>query len=258
MLNNDKTIQLLEELISSGRFKNKNELASYLGLTDTTKSKLYNFLNGKSVAYDTVCHWFDTLGISLFAPLPQNLAFKEAVKESIAKEILDFTSMPFASLSMANSTNNDDIATIKRIGENAPIDYIDEKAQLQQIPVYGLTGAGGEVELIENEPIAFISILPQYNYSNMFSLKVDGDSMSPTIPKGAYVGVIPHAGNIQEGGVYLVERPYMGRMIKRIKINSSGSLALFSDNPKYEPIPLDDTMLDSEIKGKVMWILCMP
>ncbi len=258
MQNNERTIQLLEDLISSGRFKNKNELASYLGLSDTTKSKLYNFLNGKSVAYDTVCHWFDKLGITLFAPLPQNMTFREAVQESINKntlnkEVLDFSSVPLSSLD-----NSEEFATIKRIGENAPIDYLDTNSNLQQIPVYGLTGAGGEVELIENEPIAFISILPQYNYSNMFSLKVDGDSMSPTIPKGAYVGVIPHAGNIQEGGVFLVERPYMGRMIKRIKINTTGQLALFSDNPKYEPIPLDNSMIDSEIKGKVMWILCMP
>ncbi len=251
MLNNDKTIEILEELISSGRFKNKNELAIYLGLTDTTKSKLYNFLNGKSVAYDTVCHWFDKLGISLFAPLPKSIAFKEAVNDSIANGNLFNTTINTKEI-------QEDVATIKRIGENAPIDYIDGATNLQQIPVYGLTGAGGEVELIENEPIAFISILPQYNYSDMFSLKVDGDSMSPTIPKGAYVGVIPHSGNIQEGGVYLVERPYLGRMIKRIKINSSGGLALFSDNPKYEPIPLDDTMLGSEIKGKIMWILCMP
>ncbi len=231
MKNEERIIEVLQSQITSGRFKSLNELSTFLGLTETTKSKLYNVLNkDMSAGYKTICEWFDKLEI------------------------------PLLSLGQSNEDttyDKSDIPTITRIGENAPIDYV-EGTNLHKIPVYGFTGAGGEVELIENEPIAIISILPQYNFANMYSLKVDGDSMHPTIPKGSYVGVTPYNGTMQEGGVYVVERPYLGRMIKRIKMNEEGGLSLFSDNPSYVPIPLDKVMGDSEIVGRVMWILSMP
>ncbi len=233
MKNEERIIEVLQSQITSGRFKSLNELSTFLGLTETTKSKLYNVLNkDMSAGYKTICEWFDKLEIPL-------LSFDSETRRNNME------------------LNKDELPTMTRIGDNAPIEYV-EGANLHQIPVYGFTGAGGEVELVENEPIAIISILPQYNYANMYSLKVDGDSMHPTIPRGSYVGVTPYSGSMQEGGVYVVERPYLGRMIKRIKMNEEGNLALFSDNPSYVPIPLEKVIGDSEIVGRVMWILSMP
>lgn len=253
MKNQEKIVNILKELIGKDKkYKNSRELGVALGLTTTNISQLYNLLNkDMNVGYKTVCDWFDILNISLF----ETATCTENFMENTQNKNLSFNNNTHSENKKVNENN--DLPYIKRLSPNAPIDFIHGD-NLQQIPVYGFTGAGGEVELQENEPIAVISILPEYNFSNMFSLKVEGDSMQPTIPKGSYVGVTPNFGDIQEGGIYLLERVHMGRMIKRIKLNEDGMLYLFSDNPSYSPIPLDKMMVDGKIIGRVMWILTMP
>ncbi len=244
MKNEDRIIQALQLQLTSGRFKSLNELSAFLGLTETTKSKLYNVFNkDMNAGYKTICEWFDKLGISLIEENAQhthnNLSPQAHTEET------------------KFSQKDEKSPTISRLSENAPFEEV-KGDDLHLMPVYGFTGAGEEVELIENEPIAFISILPQYNQKNMYPLKVIGDSMHPTIPKGSYVGITPYNGILQEGGVYLVEKEHMGRMIKRIKLNNSGELALYSDNIEYDPIPLDKVLKEGKIIGRIMWVLKMP
>lgn len=278
MKNEERIIEALQSQITNGRFKSPNELALFLGLTETTKSKLYNVLNRNiNAGYKTICEWFDKLNISLLAEESQTdkqtertyynvqnsnespAQYQKVIQTNFsANANYPYTQDSFLNPSQAKNSSFEALhATIKRINENAPYEYV-EGDSLHHIPVYGYTGAGGEVELIENEPIAIISILPQYNILNMYPLKVDGDSMYPTIPKGSYVGVVPYSGNLQEGGVYLIERKDLGRMIKRIKLNENGILSVYSDNPEYKSIPLKKILADGQIVGQVMWILRMP
>ncbi len=221
MNNEDKILNALQLQITSGRFKSLNELAAFLGLTETTKSKLYNVFNrDMNAGYKTICDWFDKLGIPLL--------------------IAD------------SSSNSDAFPTTAQQVENTTKDY-----NIQQIPVYDFTGIGEKTEN-SNDPIAYISILPEYNFSEMYSLKVSGDSMYPSIPKDSFVGICPYKGILQEGGVYLIEKENIGRILKRIKLNSDGKLTLFSDNLEYASIPLEKFIHEGKIIGRVMWVLRLP
>lgn len=144
-------------------------------------------------------------------------------------------------------------ATIRRPGCNAPIESVEGES-LPSVPVYGSTGAGAAADLFTGEPETLIQVLPQYNLPGVAALRVEGDSMEPTVRRGSYVGVVPFSGDISEGGIYLVHMPPFGRVIKRIRMGANGSIELHSDNKIYQPIPLPFEGYEEIVRGKVVWI----
>lgn len=106
---------------------------------------------------------------------------------------------------------------IKRTGANSPVEKV-EGSSLPTVPVFGSTGAGEPCEFWSQTPEREIEVLPQYAKPGVVALRVDGDSMEPTIQRGAYVGVVPLDGSLSEGGVYLVNVAPFGRLIKRIRM----------------------------------------
>lgn len=150
------------------------------------------------------------------------------------------------------SFNKQPGCAIRRTGVNAPVEKI-EGEDLASIPVMGHTGAGNAVELFSQIPDFWLPVLPQYFRRNVIGLVVDGDSMEPTIHKGAVVGIIPFDGNITEGGIYLVQIPPFGRTIKRIRMGGNGRIVLHSDNPLYEPVVIEPEGYEKIIAGKVIW-----
>lgn len=143
--------------------------------------------------------------------------------------------------------------SIRRLGSNSPVEKV-EGAGLPTVPVFGSCGAGEPCEFWSQEPERHIEVLPQYAKPGCVALRVDGDSMEPTIQKGAYVGVVPLNGSISEGGVYLVNVAPFGRLIKRIRMGQAGSIELISDNRAYPPRSLPLEQYDSVVVGKVVWV----
>lgn len=144
-------------------------------------------------------------------------------------------------------------AVMSRTGPQAPKELVEGDA-LPAVPVYGNTGAGAATGLFSGSPESFIRVLPQYNFPDVAAFRVDGDSMEPTILKGAYVGVVPFAGDIAEGGIYLVHMPPFGRVIKRLRMGADGAIVLYSDNSAYSPIPLPYEGYANVVLGRVVWI----
>lgn len=146
-----------------------------------------------------------------------------------------------------------DAPTIRRTGSNSPSESVTGES-LPTVPVYGSTGAGEPTELFSGEPEMFLQVLPQYMRPGMGAFMVDGDSMEPTIKRGAYVGVVEFAGDFSEGGIYLVHVPHFGRVIKRIRMSANGAIMLHSDNAAYDPMPLPHEDCDKSVLGKVVWV----
>jgi len=142
---------------------------------------------------------------------------------------------------------------IKRTGANSPVEKV-EGSSLPTVPVFGSTGAGEPCEFWSQEPERQIEVLPQYARPGMVALRVDGDSMEPTICKGAYVGIAPLNGAVSEGGIYLVSVPLFGRVIKRLHLGDGGCIELISDNSKYPPTRLPMEQYESIVIGRVAWV----
>lgn len=147
-------------------------------------------------------------------------------------------------------------STMQRPGPNAPVEIVaGDDEDLASIPVLGSAGAGDAVEFFKLAPERFIQVLKQYAAPGVVALRVEGDSMEPTIHKGSYVGVAPLDGSrIVDGNIYLVNLPYLGRVVKRIRMRGDGTLEMYSDNPKFAPQALRDEGFENIIVGRVVWI----
>ena len=143
--------------------------------------------------------------------------------------------------------------SIRRLGSNSPVERV-QGSGLPTVPVFGSAGAGDPQEFWSMEPEREIQVLPQYAKPGCVALRVDGDSMEPTILKGSYVGVVPLDGSIREGGVYLVNVAPFGRLIKRIRMGEAGSIELISDNRAYPPRSLPLEQYDAVVVGRVVWV----
>lgn len=172
-----------------------------------------------------------------------------------------FIGLPFALAGQTGDTISKSIfrddmekmPRISRIGKNAPKEIVQGE-NLPLIPVLGSTGAGDAVEIFDQTPELWLPVLPQYARHGVVGLIVEGDSMEPTITKGAFVGIIPYDGSISEGGIYLIHRPPFGRTIKRIKMGMDNQLLLVSDNASYPPMPVSDEGYEKIILGRIIWI----
>lgn len=145
--------------------------------------------------------------------------------------------------------------TMKRMGEHSPIDVVEGDG-LTPIPIMECAGAGPEQDDDDYnlEPINTISVLQEYLHPGIFACKIVGDSMEPNILDGAFVGVIPLAGNLIEGEVYLVWLPPFGIVAKRVYFGKDKTLILRSDNSKVDDIQVDTSGYQNLIKGKIEWV----
>lgn len=147
----------------------------------------------------------------------------------------------------------DDRGTIRRIAPNAPVEEISGH-ELSLVPVIGEVGAGNEIDLLSATPEYYLRVPERYYSKGCYGLVVEGDSMEPTIRKGAIVGALPFAGNLVEGAIYLVRSKYFGLRIKRVRMGKNGRLEVYSDNSKYEPEEIPPEEYDELVVARIIWV----
>lgn len=119
-------------------------------------------------------------------------------------------------------------------------------AGITKIPVLGQIACGDPItaeENIEEYRDTVADLLPS---GNLFYLKAKGESMSPTIPNGAYV-LIREQPNVEDGEIaaVLVDNDSEATL-KRVK-RQQGLVMLMPDNPEYNPI-----VLSKEYTGRII------
>ena len=127
------------------------------------------------------------------------------------------------------------------------------------LPVYALAGAGAPKELTEYEPIETIRLPEEFGGPEIMTVKVRGESMTPTIWDGALCGINTAVLSIVSGDIYAFWLPYEGAVIKRAFVGYE-KLVLKSDNPLFPPIDLPRQELDAHsqlyrLLGRVDWIV---
>lgn len=143
------------------------------------------------------------------------------------------------------------LPTMGRTGAYSPTEIVQGDL-LPTIPVLGEAGAGPDIEVFTGEAESFIPILPGYYRNGMWAVRVMGDSMSPLIRKGAYVGVVP-LDDLEDGGIYLVRKPPFGYIVKRVRMDEQGQIVLHSENPEYKPQTVPYEGYEDIIVGHVIW-----
>lgn len=124
-----------------------------------------------------------------------------------------------------------------------------------KIPIYDVSASAGEgvindERVIEHIWVSKIMLKTFFHLSNTQNLSIitaKGDSMEPTIPQGSQILVQQR--EVMEGEICVCridDELYVKRLQKLPRF------VLLSDNPRYEPIPLD--CRDFEIIGAVVGV----
>ena len=122
------------------------------------------------------------------------------------------------------------------------------------VPVYRFAGAGPP-QLVEYDPIQFLSVEKRYAKPSIAVIKVRGDSMMPKITPGAFVGVDKADKDVVSGAMYAVWLPYEGAVIKRLFMGPD-EVRLKSENPEHDDIRLPASSIEDHlILGRVRWVL---
>ena len=100
-------------------------------------------------------------------------------------------------------------------------------------------------------PIAEFKSITNANPENLRMLRVQGDSMQPTISEGDWVWVDTSNNYIGSDGIYLI-RLATGLAVKRVQSGLS-NVVIKSDNPTYSDMTAD--LGEVKIIGKVVYIL---
>lgn len=100
-------------------------------------------------------------------------------------------------------------------------------------------------------PAAEFKTITSVNPSNIKMLRVQGDSMQPTINEGDWVWVDTSNNFISSDGMYLIKM-HTGLAVKRLQSGLS-NIVIKSDNASYSDITAD--VGEVQIVGKVVYIL---
>ncbi len=87
-------------------------------------------------------------------------------------------------------------------------------------------------------------------------LKVNGESMSPTLQSGDYVLTVKvKPQSVRLGFIYIIEHSDLGRIIKRVISTQNGRYILSGDNPNSTPSQIIAPTTQERIKERVILII---
>lgn len=129
-----------------------------------------------------------------------------------------------------------------------------------RVDIFSLAGAGHPKVLTEYEPIESIYLPRNFSGPSIVPVKVQGQSMYPTIWDGALVGIDREDRNIVSGELYAVWIPYEGAVVKRLFMEMD-RVMVKSDNPIHPTLSILYKDLEMEghgdnfILGRVKWVI---
>lgn len=133
-----------------------------------------------------------------------------------------------------------------------PSNVIPVKKGTRKIPVLGSIAAGKPIEAIED--IVDYVYIPETWKDDFIALKIEGNSMSPTIPNGATV-IIRLQDDAESGDIVAVYINGYDATCKKLKKLKAGGIVLISLNPEFEPMAYTNKEvleLPIRILGKVV------
>ncbi|QLA16622.1 LexA family transcriptional regulator [Desulfolutivibrio sulfoxidireducens] len=134
--------------------------------------------------------------------------------------------------------------------------YGARKPKHHTVPVCAMTlpeGAeGGWVET----PVESITIADRFHRPSLLVVRMDEEHMEPLIRRGAFVGIDKDRKTIRSGGIYALDLPVEGLVIKRLSYDAENAkILLRSENTGFEDQQISAEEGASRVVGRVVWVL---
>lgn len=134
--------------------------------------------------------------------------------------------------------------------------FASRKPKFHNVMVCAMTSGQELEENWRETPIESLTVSDKFYLPTLLVVKMDEDDMEPTIRRGAYVGIDKERKTIRSGGLYAIDIPVEGLVIKRVTYDSENTrLVLRSENPTHEPQFLSIEDAGNRIVGRVIWTL---
>ena len=190
----------------------------------------------------------ETLSDEELSALRDELARHNAASETVLQEIIS---------RLPDAPKADDIegdsTLAEQTGEDAVIRFPATR-EVDQIDLAVAAGAGAEAEDEQvTERLTFrLDWLKSHGLdpAHCTVVKVQGESMEPTLPEGSAILVDRRRRRRRAGGIFVV-RTGTGAVVKRLGKDASGGWQLLSDHPTWDPTPWPD---DAAVIGEVKWM----
>ncbi len=134
--------------------------------------------------------------------------------------------------------------------------FASRKPKFHNVMVCAMTSGQEFEENWQESPIESLTISDKFYLPTLLVVKMDEDDMEPIIRRGAYVGIDKERKTIRSGGLYAIDIPVEGLVIKRVAYDSENArLVLRSENPAQEPQFLGIEEAANRIVGRIIWTL---
>jgi phage repressor protein C with HTH and peptisase S24 domain len=137
-------------------------------------------------------------------------------------------------------------------------DHSDPAARCKLVTVYSMFCDFDEEERMSAlKPTGKLALPSSFAEPETLVLRMHANNMSPTVRRGAYIGV--NSSDVQplSGGVFVLRERLVGLLVRRIFLDcgSARCYVLRSDDAKYPESVITADELCGRIVGRVKWVM---
>lgn len=136
-----------------------------------------------------------------------------------------------------------------------PGEAYGRRPKYYQMPVTVMSPPQPEQESPAEPPAETLAIPEQFHKPSLVIIRMDENDMEPVIRRGAYIGIDKERRTIRSGGLYALDMPMEGLVIKRVLHDAENSrLILRSESQTYEDQSIPADSAAERVIGRVVWV----
>ncbi|MEA4855085.1 LexA family transcriptional regulator [Solidesulfovibrio sp.] len=134
-------------------------------------------------------------------------------------------------------------------------DAYGRKPKHYQTPVCAMSLSPQSQGGWQETPVETVTVPEQFHRPSLLVVRMDENDMEPLIGRGAYVGIDKERKTIRSGGLYALDMPVEGLVIKRLLHDAENArFILRSENPAFMEQTVAADAVVERVIGRVAWV----
>jgi phage repressor protein C with HTH and peptisase S24 domain len=134
-------------------------------------------------------------------------------------------------------------------------DAYGRKPKHYQTPVCAMSLSPQSQGGWQETPVETVTVPEQFHRPSLLVVRMDENDMEPLIGRGAYVGIDKERKTIRSGGLYALDMPVEGLVIKRLLHDAENArFILRSENSAFMEQTVAADAVVERVVGRVAWV----